>query len=106
MKERHGEFIFLHWEERPPYEVVKGHVPTDAFAKAVASEVPTYRDNPAVLGAPTHCYGRWAQDARARDAGDDSTFYAYQKPGRGRFPVTIACYANESIGFKDPEPCA
>jgi len=90
VKYEHGEFIYLHWEGREPYYAVKGHVSAKEFTRAAPSDW---------VGDPVHCYARWAMDKSVPDV--DSVFYAYQKRGAGRFPVTIGVCAHGSIDFKD-----
>lgn len=104
MREKHGEFVYLSWEGRPPYEVVRGHVTAEEFRVALVAGHPDLRESDAIPEeAPVHCYGRWAQDAWARSCGNDATFYPYRRSGRGRFPVTLACYAGERPGFRDDD---
>jgi hypothetical protein len=103
MNEQYGGFIYLHWDYKQPFEAVRGHVTEEEFRAAMLTNGV---DETRRLGTPFHCFGRWAQDDRARRNGDDATLYPYHEAGRGRFAMTIALYPGEDAGFKDGEVSA
>lgn len=84
MKEKHGQFIHLYWEDESDVEYIKGHV-TEAEAKAAFDR---YAGDGSSDGfnEVRHCWARW----HFAGAGSDFDFalHVQSEKGRGTFPVT------------------
>jgi hypothetical protein len=85
MKEKHGEFISIVWDDyEPEFEYVRGHVTQDEAVKACI-HYHGERDAPTVHGVK-HRWARWVPASNWSDF--SAMFYTYDEKSKGTFPVT------------------
>lgn len=95
-----GDYIPLHWEEDPDYEVVRGHVDDETFLLAVGAGNGNYGRLPQ-LAKPERRWARWSFDGCDEFGNQRRKLRVHNAPGRGRFPVTVA----DVTGWEEVEPC-
>ena len=78
-----GEYMPLLWDGQPDAFYIKGHVSTeDGWAILIEEEVVEGRK----IGQAVQKYGRWSTEG---DSEWSQTLREYNKPGRGRFKITV-----------------
>lgn len=84
-RDRAGEYISLYWDDyEPEWYAVRGHVTPDQYAAEMARE-PDIK-----LDTPRHTWAHWAMVGWKSRTDKRRNLMLCDKPGRGRFPVTVA----------------
>lgn len=83
MKEKHGEFIYILWEDEPDFEYVKGHV---THEEAVNVMMDFHGIDCGKAFGIKHKFARWVPASNWSDF--SAMFYTYDEKSNGTFPVT------------------
>ena len=93
MKEKHGEYICIFWDDDSDVEYVKGHVALQEAQKAM--------DDWGGTGSGeqfTDCRHRWARWVPAPRGSDYTVMlHTLDQPARGAFPVTELLLAGKAF---------
>lgn len=76
-----GDLILLQWEGRAEELHVRGHVSDEQALSAWRA----HYEDPDLTGPVRRCWARWSMDGER----DGHVLVTHEKPGRGRFPVTV-----------------
>ena len=85
MKEKHGEFIYIVWEDDSDVEYVRGHVTHEEATDAMIAHCGGDPYAPTIYGVK-HRWARWVPASNWSDF--SAMFYTYDEKSNGTFPVT------------------
>jgi|GEM_PF-6841000 len=96
MKEKHGEFIHIYWEDDSEVEYVRGHVTLDEAKAAIRAHSGEGADDSAI--DVKHRWARWVPAERYSDF--SCLLWTYDEKSKGAFAVTEVRMAPTRTGAR------